>query len=97
MGHNVFHRRMALAMLKACFCRCAHYCTRHRVRKMLFQTGRKAQNLGLIPSVQRQDAVHLRCCLGQGAGFIKDNGVGFCYGLKVSRTLHGKAQLGALT
>ena len=95
MCHDVLDGGMALAMLEPTLtCRIDHG-TRHRMREMLLQAGRKAQDLVLAPAVGRQHASQARLRLGERASLIKHNGVGLGKRLKVLCALDHDAHLAA--
>ena len=97
MRHDVLDGGMAFAVLEPAFARGVNDGARHRMRKMLLQTGGKAQDLILAPTVGRQHASQARLGLGQCAGLIKDNGIGLGKRLKVLGALDHDAHLGGVT
>ena len=94
--HDVLDRGMALAVLEPALTGSVDHGTRHRMRKMLLQAGRKAQNLVLAPAIGGEHAGKTRLRLGKRASLIKHNGVGLGKRLKVLRALDHDAHLGGI-
>ena len=87
---------MALAVLEPALAGGVDHGTRHRMREMLLQAGRKAQDLVLAPAIGGEHAGKTRLRLGERAGLIKHNGVGLGKRLKVLRALDHDAHLGGI-
>ena len=87
---------MALAVLEPALAGGVDHGTRHRMREMLLQASRKAQNLVLAPAIGRQHAGKTRLRLGERAGLVKHNGIGLGKRLKVLGALDHDAHLGSI-
>ena len=96
MRHDVLDGGMALSVLEPALAGGVDHGTRHRMREMLLQAGRKAQDLVLAPAVGRQHTSQARLRLGERASLIKHNGVGLGKRLKVLRALDHDAHLGSI-
>ena len=96
VGNDVLDCRMPLAMFKPALGRRVHDRARNRVRKVLFETGGKTQDLVFFPAVERQHARYLRRRFGEGARLVEHHRVRLCDGLEMLRSLHGEAKFGAL-
>ena len=94
--HDVLDRSVTLAVLEPALAGGVDHGTRHRMREMLLQTGRKAQNLVLAPAIGRQHAGKTRLRLGERTGLIKHNGVGLGKRLKILSALDHDAHLGSI-
>ena len=94
--HNILDGGMALAVLEPALAGGVDDGARHRMREMLLQAGRKAQDLVLAPAIGGECAGKTRLRLGQRAGLIKHNGVGLGKRLKVLGALDHHAHLGGV-
>ena len=94
--HDVLDGGMALAVLEPALTGSVNHGARHRMREMLLQAGRKAQDLVLTPAIGGEHAGKTRLCLGERAGLIKHNGVGLGKRLKVLGALDHDAHLGSI-
>lgn len=94
--HDVLDGGMALAVLEPTLAGGVDHGTRHRMREMLLQASRKAQNLVLAPAIGGEHTGKTRLCLGERASLVKHNGVGLGKRLKVLRALDHDAHLGGV-
>ena len=76
VGHQILHLGVALGMVEAAAFGLGHHGAGHRMGEVLLQTGSQPQHLGLVVPAEGHHLRHPGAGVGQGAGLVKDDGVG---------------------
>ena len=78
MSYNILHFRVHFLMFKSCFFCRRYYCLRHRVRKMLFQTGRYTKQFIFTCFTKWNNHFHGRHSFCKRACFVQYDRFRFC-------------------
>ena len=88
MSYNIFYLRMHFLMIQFSLLRCVYNSFRHRMRKMLFQTGCNSKQFIFVLSIKWDDPCYCRLCFGKGASLVKYDRIGISNCLQEFTTLH---------
>ena len=84
MGNNIFNLRMKLLMYQTSLHSCLYNCFGHRMREMFFQAGCNTKEFVFTHTVKGNHLFHSRLSLRKSTCLIKDDGICFCHGFKIS-------------
>ena len=92
--NDIFHFRVHLLVIQMFLSGCVYNGFCHRVREMLFQAGRDAQELiRALCLTEGYDFCYGRLCFRQRTGLVEDDRIGVCNSLQELTALYGNLVL----
>ena len=89
VGHQIFHLGVVLLVTQASALRLLHHGVGHGMGEVLLQAGGQPQHFGFLLGAERYHLSHPGAGVGQGAGLVKDDGIGSRHSLQEFAALDG--------
>ena len=89
VGHQIFHLGVVLLVTQAPALRLLHHGVGHGMGKVFLQAGGQPQHFGFLLGAERYHLSHPGAGMSQGAGLVKDDGVGGSHRLQELAALDG--------